>query len=54
VVNDTRTELAKEYLVQGGPSVTEIAFLLGYSELSAFDRAFRRETGVSPTGWRRG
>lgn len=53
LVNRTRIELAKEYLVPSGPSVTEIAFLLGYGELSAFDRAFRRETGKSPTGWRK-
>jgi AraC-like DNA-binding protein len=52
VVNQTRTALAKEYLAQSGPTVTEIAFLLGYAELSAFDRAFRREAGMSPTMWR--
>ena len=53
LVNQTRVELAKEYLVRNGPTVTEIALLLGYGELSAFDRAFRRETGTSPTRWRR-
>lgn len=52
ILNETRTELAKEYLLQPGMSATEIAFLLGYTELSAFDRAFRRETGTSPTAWR--
>ena len=52
VVNETRTKMAKEYLAPGGPSMTEMAFLLGYAELSAFDRAFRRETGMSPTAWR--
>jgi AraC-like DNA-binding protein len=35
------------------PSLGEIAFLLGYSELSAFDRAFRRRVGTSPGDYRR-
>ena len=52
VLNETRAELAKEYLEQPAMTVSEIAFLLGYAELSAFDRAFRRETGASPTQWR--
>jgi AraC-like DNA-binding protein len=33
-------------------ALSEIAFLLGYSELSAFSRAFRRWTGVSPRDYR--
>ncbi len=33
-------------------SVGEIAFLLGFSEVSAFTRAFKRWTGVSPREWR--
>jgi AraC-like DNA-binding protein len=32
--------------------VGEIAFLLGFSEVSAFTRAFKRWTGVSPREWR--
>ena len=31
---------------------TKIAYLLGYSELRAFDRAFRRWTGKTPVAWR--
>lgn len=31
----------------------EVAFLLGYSEPSAFHRAFRRWTGVTPQEFRR-
>jgi AraC-like DNA-binding protein len=33
-------------------SFSEIALLLGYSELSAFSRAVRRWTGRSPRSWR--
>ncbi|MBI3790016.1 MAG: AraC family transcriptional regulator, partial [Gemmatimonadetes bacterium] len=32
---------------------TEVAFLLGFSEPSAFVRAFRRWTGDAPGRWRR-
>jgi AraC-like DNA-binding protein len=34
-------------------SVTDVAFLAGFSELSAFSRAFRRWTGSSPEEYRR-
>lgn len=34
-------------------ALSEIAFLLGFSELSAFSRAFKRWTGESPAGYRR-
>ncbi len=53
VVADTRRELALRYLGQGTAELTEIAFLLGYSELSAFDRAFRRWTGETPQAARK-
>jgi AraC-like DNA-binding protein len=48
-----RRDLAQRYLADGTASLTEIAFLLGYSELSAFDRAFRRWTGSTPLAMRR-
>ena len=53
LVDDLRHELALQYLEARGVSVSEIAFLLGYSEASAFDRAFRRRSGVSPLEFRR-
>jgi len=52
VLNDTRHGLAAAYLRSQQYSVGEIAFLLGFSEVSAFTRAFRRWTGASPREWR--
>jgi AraC-like DNA-binding protein len=52
VLNDTRHQLAMNYLGSAHYSVGEIAFLLGFSEVSAFTRAFRRWTGASPREWR--
>lgn len=46
-----RKSLALQYLVKGEVSLTEIAQLLGYSELSAFSRSFRRWYGCSPRQW---
>ena len=44
-VETTRRNLAEMYLQQRQLPLTEIALLLGYSELSAFSRAFTRWTG---------
>lgn len=52
VVETTRQELALSYLNQRHLQLTEIAFLLGFSELSAFTRAFKRWMGVSPSQYR--
>jgi AraC-like DNA-binding protein len=48
-----RFQLARRYLEETSTELEEIAFLLGYSELSAFDHAFRRWTGHTPRGFRR-
>ena len=48
LVQAVRRELALSYLRQRHLPLSEIAFLLGYSELSAFSRAMRRWTGRSP------
>jgi AraC-like DNA-binding protein len=44
-----RRDKAAELLRRSGTSVTDVAFLLGFSEVSAFTRAFRRWFGVPPT-----
>ena len=53
LVNDTRRHFAQSYLRDRKTSLTEIAFLLGYSEASAFNRAFKRWTGLTPLAYRR-
>ncbi len=53
VLRAAREELAIHYLTRSDLSLTEIAFSLGYSELSAFSRAFRSWTGISPQRFRR-
>lgn len=47
-----RREMAEMYVAQPGIAFTDVALLLGYSELSAFSRAFTRWTGLSPARYR--
>jgi AraC-like DNA-binding protein len=51
--DETRREAAQHYLVSTDVPLTEVAFLLGYSELSAFSRAANRWFGMSPRAYRR-
>jgi len=52
VMEKARQQLACRYLQSTDYPLVEIAFLLGYSELSAFIRAFRRWTGETPQKYR--
>jgi AraC-like DNA-binding protein len=54
IVASLRKDLAHRYLQENNLSLTEIAFLLGYTEISTFSHAFRRWTGKSPVAFRRG
>jgi AraC-like DNA-binding protein len=53
IVKSLRKELALRYLRDSNLRLTEIAFLLGYSEVSTFTHAFKRWTGTTPTAFRR-
>jgi AraC family transcriptional regulator len=48
-----RIERAKQLLGQPDLSVTRIGFNVGFGYTSSFSTAFRRETGVTPTDFRR-
>jgi len=52
LVEATRHDLARHYLRQAHLPLGDVAFLLGYSEASAFSRAFARWAGCSPRQWR--
>ncbi|WP_017299720.1 AraC family transcriptional regulator [Nodosilinea nodulosa] len=54
LVDDTRRELALRHLQDPEVSIHDMAFLLGFSEPSAFHRAFKRWTGQTPRHYRLG
>jgi AraC-like DNA-binding protein len=53
LVDDTRRDLALRYIEDPRHSITDITFMLGFSQQSAFTRAFKRWTGMPPSGYRR-
>jgi len=46
--DETRRQLATEYVRESKLTLSQIAYLLGFSDQSNFSRAFRRWTGVPP------
>jgi AraC-like DNA-binding protein len=53
LLRDVKKQLAQFYLQDASLSISEISFLLGFSEASAFHRAFKRWFGVNPGQYRR-
>jgi AraC-like DNA-binding protein len=53
LLDDTCREIALRQVREQRLTISEITFLLGYSEVSAFHHAFRRWTGVAPAHYRR-
>ena len=47
-----RMHVAAQYLREGRGSLAQIGAAIGYDSESAFSRAFKRQFGVSPGGWR--
>src|SRR5882724_615685 len=52
LAEDTRGRFALTYLRDSKHTLTEVAFLVGYSDVSAFNRAFKRWTGKTPLHYR--
>ena len=52
ITNEIRFEIARQLLQDTQASLAQISAALGYSEASAFTRAFRRWSGQTPTAWR--
>ncbi len=54
LLDGVRRDLAERHVANPRLSIAEMAYLLGYSEPSAFCRAFRRWTGMTPNQVRQG
>jgi len=48
LADEARKALAITYLKSGSHPVKEVSYMLGYNELSAFSRTFKRWTGITP------
>lgn len=48
LLKSIRLELAVELLQSGSDSISEIAYAVGFNEVRAFNRAFKRWTGKTP------
>lgn len=53
LAESVRKSMAIHYLNQGDYPVKEISYMLGYNELSAFSRAFKKWTGLTPQDFRK-
>jgi len=49
LLTETRRDLAKQYIQDRTKTLTEISFLLGFSEVSSFSRAYKGWTGQPPS-----
>ncbi|MEC5142918.1 helix-turn-helix domain-containing protein [Chitinophaga sp. 212800010-3] len=45
---EKRFELARTYLLDREKTISEIAYMLGYSSIQHFSKAFRKKYGVAP------
>jgi AraC-like DNA-binding protein len=52
LLDETRHRVARQLLRDTQLPLQEMAITLGYADATAFIRAFRRWSGVSPKAWR--
>lgn len=52
LLDNMRRKLTLEYLQQPHLSITEISYMVGFSNVGNFNRAFKRWTGATPTQYR--
>jgi AraC-like DNA-binding protein len=52
LLDGVREMVAKQYIENPVNRMSDIAFLIGFSEQSAFSRAFKKWTGKSPVEYR--
>lgn len=52
ILDKTRKDLAMKYIQNQHTSISEITYLLGFSDTSNFSRAFKRWLGCTPTQYR--
>ncbi len=52
LMDETRSAVSQHYLAGTGLAIADIATALGYGSTDAFDHAFRRWYGISPSKWR--
>ena len=52
LVDEARWQLAEKFLTDTRYSIAQVAFLTGFSEQSAFTRAFKRWAGKTPGSYR--
>jgi AraC-like DNA-binding protein len=53
LADSVRKSIAMHYLRSGNHPIKEVSYILGYNELSAFTRAFKRWTGKTPIDFQR-
>jgi AraC-like DNA-binding protein len=53
LLDEVRSSVARQHLAEPRLAIAEVAYLLGFSEPSAFHRAFKRWTGQTPSDYRR-
>jgi len=52
MVDEVRRGTAEQLLQEGKTSIPDVAFLLGFSDVTTFTRAFKRWCGVPPGKFR--